>query len=106
MLLCFRGIRVFLKVVVNILHLFDDIIIELDVLARILEYLLTDLSKFELPLDLLQNIADHELNTFGNYVQIVVFVQLVAGIKDVLDSFYILRGITNLLVDYLSLIKK
>ena len=106
MLFGFKSMRIFLKIIVNILHFFDDIIVEFDILARILEYSFAALPEFELSLDLLQDIANHELNPLGNNVKVVIFVKFIERIKDVMDSFYILSWITYLIFNNLSLIEK
>lgn len=95
-----------METIVDILHFFNEIVIEFDILAWIFEYLLANFSEFELSFNFLQNITYHKLNPFRYDVQIVVFVELVPRIEDVVDCLNVFGGITYLFINDLGFIKQ
>lgn len=68
--------------------------------------LLTCFFELEYVFGLFEDIANHLLDGFVDCVEVVVLVEFVAGMEDVVDSLYTLRGIADFITDNPGLFKE
>ena len=90
--------------IINIFNFLKNIVSQFDVVFGILKHLFTNSFEIVFHIDFLKDIADHELNSLTDQVEIVVFVEFISAVEDVVHCLHVFCWVADLIIDYTSLI--
>ncbi len=91
-------------VFINVLYLLEDGVVEPYKSIWVGEYLLTRPFYFQLFFAQLKDITDHLLDACTDYVEVIVFVELVAWVKYIVNDLHILGWVADLILNNPSFI--